>query len=112
MWELSDSDAVLREPESKVIRTRWVICNKGDSKSPDIRARLVAQEVNTYKSDDFFASTPPLEAKRLLFSEMACRRKTDDGRDLELLFIDIRKAYFNAIPKRKLHIFVPKELGQ
>ena len=66
VWELSDARKVFGNSDSKVIRTRWVICNKGDAEKPDIRARLVACELNTYKSDDYFASTPPLEAKRLL----------------------------------------------
>ena len=39
------------------------------------------------------------------------RKKTPDGRDLELHFVDIKKAYFNGIPRRRLHLFVPKELG-
>ena len=84
VWELSDARKVLGDGESKVIRTRWVICNKGDAGRPDIRARLVACELNTFKSDDFFASTPPLEAKRLLFSQLASQRFHPDGRPLEV----------------------------
>ena len=110
VWELSDKTA-LSYPQSKTIRTRWVITNKGDNEHPDVRARLVEQEVNTYKSDEYFASTPPLEAKRLLFSELASKRKLKDGRALEISFIDIKNAYFNAVPKRRLHLFVPREMG-
>ena len=112
VWELSDARSVLGDSDSKVIRTRWVIHNKGDAGKPDIRARLVACEVNTFKSDDFFASTPPLEAKRLLLSQIASERRTPQGKPLEVSFVDVKKAYFNAIPKRKLHVFLPKELGQ
>ena len=80
-----------------MIRTRWVITNKGDAAKPDVRARLVACELNTYRSDEFFASTPPLEAKRLLFSEFACRRRDAKGIPLELSFLDIQKAYFGHL---------------
>ena len=66
--------------------------------------RLVAEEVSTYKSDEFFASTPPLEAKRLRLSQLATQRVLPDGRPLEISFIDIRKAYIHAIPKRRLHM--------
>ena len=45
--ELSDAKKVMGEEGSKVIRTRWVICNKGDASTPDIRARLVACELAT-----------------------------------------------------------------
>ena len=60
----------------------------------------------------FFAATPPLESKRILFSEFASKRCLPDGRPLELSFVDIRKAYFNGIPKRRLHLFLPREMGQ
>ena len=30
---------------------------------------------------------------------------------LKVSFVDIRKAYFNALPKRDLHVYLPKELG-
>ena len=88
---MCDAKALLDHKDSNTIRTRWVITNKGDIERPDIRARLVAQEVNTYKSDEFFASTPPLESKRLLLSHMATQRRLPDGRALEASFIDIKK---------------------
>ena len=44
------------------IGIRWVDINKGDSKSPDYRSRLVAKEINTGRRDDLFAAMPPLEA--------------------------------------------------
>ncbi len=49
------------------------MCNKGDSVEPDCRTRLVACEVNKTgeKNDLFHASTPPLEAKKALFSRFA-----------------------------------------
>ena len=85
------SDAML-EPESKVVRTRWVIQSKGDNVNYDARARLVACEVNTYKTSEFFASTPPLEAKKALFSQMASARVDKLGRPLELSFVDVKRA--------------------
>ena len=80
VWELSDAQKAIGDAEAKTIRTRWVICNKGDAACPDIRARLVATELNTYKSDDFFASTPPLEAKRLLFPNLQPDEPTGQGK--------------------------------
>ena len=47
----------------------------------------------------------------MLFSQMATQRHLPDGRPLELSFVDIKKAYFNGIPKRKLYLFLPRELG-
>ena len=42
--------------------------NKGDRVNPEVRARLVAKEIKTSKREDLFAATPPLEAKKMLFS--------------------------------------------
>ena len=72
---------------------------------------LVACEVNNSKSSDFFASTPPLEAKKLLFSDYASRRFAPNGDPLQLSFVDVKKAYFNAVPVRNIHLQFPRELG-
>ena len=86
--------------------------NTGDSENPDVRCRLVAQEVNKGSGgcEDCYAATPPLEAKRLLFSEWATK-KVRHGKKLKLSFVDIRKARFNGIPTRNLYIRLPAELG-
>ena len=93
--------------DSKVIHTRWVITNKGDTQKPDIRARLVACELNTFKSDDLFSATPPLEAKRVLLSTWARERKRH-GHHLKLHVLNVRKAYFNALPQRNIYIYIYK----
>ena len=51
--DISDAQHALGDSEAKTIRTRWVMCNTGDEDNPDIEARLVATELNTYNSDDF-----------------------------------------------------------
>ena len=53
----------------KPIGTRWVDVNKGDDKNPRIISRLVAQEINFKKRLDLFAATPPLECKKMQFSQ-------------------------------------------
>lgn len=111
VWELVEKSEAEKEEHFKLIRTNWVVCNKGDAQDPDVRARLVACEVNTYKSDLFHASTPPLEAKKILLSQMASERHDSNGAHLQLMFVDARKAYFNAKPRRALHLLPPKELG-
>ena len=76
VWEpVPVQDAKADSEDFRPIRTRWVISNKGDRQNPDIRARLVACEVAHSRNDSYYASTPPLEAKRLLFSIMASTRK-------------------------------------
>ncbi len=89
----------------RIVGTRWVCCNKGDSTNPDVRCRLVCQEVNTYDSDNFYAATPPLEALRLMLSFAA----EDQRRQVSL--VDISRAYFNAEIKRSVFVKLPPEAG-
>ena len=112
VWEITDASKLHKLKDPKVVRSRWVLCNKGDAANPNLRARLVACECNTSgtKEASFYASTPPLEAKKLLF-----RKYTDrpivNGKPMRLSFVDIKKAYFNGIPKRNVLMRLPKELG-
>ena len=66
VWEAVPIQDALKERDAKIIGSRWVICNKNDPSNPDIRARLVAQEINTHADTSFFAATPPLESKSML----------------------------------------------
>ena len=61
------------------------------------------------KSDEFYVSTPPLEAKRLLFSEAATNRRFGKY-EKKLLFVDVRKAYFNAKVGRPTSVELPPEM--
>ena len=64
VWQLCSQEEMKKIPDYILVRSRWVLCNKGDRDDPDVRARLVACEVNKDgKNDAFSASTPPLEGK-------------------------------------------------
>ena len=62
-------------------------------------------------NDEFYAPTPPLEAKRLLFSEAATCRRTGKN-EKKLLFVDARKAYFNAKVDRPTYVELPAEVSR
>ena len=91
------------DPQGKPIGARWVLCSKSDNSDPDVRARLVAQEVSTYNDDNFHVATPPLGANKLLFSQWATEQWRSGSR-LKLSFIDVRKPYFNGVPSRRLYV--------
>ena len=99
-WEDMQND-----PDRVIVGGRWVTHNKGDAENPRCRGRYVAQEVNTSGDADpsFYAATPPLEAKRVLMSRWASERKRH-GRHLKLHLLDVRKAYFNGVPKRSIYV--------
>ena len=115
IWQLEDLHKVKQMADVVNVRTRWVLCNKGDADNPDMRARLVACEVNkTGKEDASWASTPPGESKKILFSMYASRRNAtiaNGTAPLQLSFIDIKKAYFNGVPTRDIYMSLPAEIG-
>ena len=92
VWKGVDSSAAKRD-HHQPIRTRWVICNKGDAEHPEVRARLVACEINNYTDESglFYAATPPLEAKRMILSESATKRRSPPGKPLQVSFLDIKR---------------------
>ena len=111
VWKLSTVAEMEKIPDYILVRSRWAMCNKGDADTPDCRARPVSCELNKDgKVDAFSASTPPLEAKKLLFAKYASTRKKG-SKPLRLSFVDICKAYFNAIPERAIYMKLPKEMG-
>ena len=93
---------------SKLITTRWVDINKGDDENPKYRSRLVARELNTHDQTGLFAATPPLEAKKVLFS-MAMTQRGDQKEDKKLAFFDVSRAYFYAPATRNVYIKLPDE---
>ena len=110
VWKALSLKDALSEPKAKVVGTRRAICNKNDASEPDIRARLVAQEVNQYAEDSVCAATPPLEALRLLMTQRATQQWHNNNR-LKIPFIYVRKAYFHCLPTRKIIVCLPPELG-
>ena len=61
----------IKDADAKIIGSRWVVCNKNDTHNPDVRARLVAQEVDLQGDTSCVAATPPVECKRMLLSQYA-----------------------------------------
>ena len=97
------------------ISVRWVDVNKGDELNPRYRSRLVARQLKaTDKSGTcYFAPTPPLEALRTVLSFAASTigtwrpdyRPRSESR-MQILFLDISRAYFNAKVDSEVPTFV------
>ena len=110
---------------------RWVDHNKGDEQSPNVRSRWVAKDIARWKDDAMFAATPPLEAVRLLLSDLATRRRAHAGHSgnvhehigmsagerrrtgqRKALFIDVRKAHLHAFANRDIYVVLPPEVAE
>jgi hypothetical protein len=81
----------------------WVDAGEGDEEKPEHKRRLLANEIKRDKRKDLFAATPPLEAKKMLFSLLASMPGS------RLNFGDVVRAYFHAKARRKVYVDLPAE---
>ncbi len=107
VWKRARVTECWQETGKPPIGSKWVDVNKGDEKKPLIRSRFVVKEIATYKSDDFFAATPPLEALRLLLSMAA-----SSGHDIKVEVLDARKAHLHAFADRTVFVKLPPEVDE
>ena len=104
LYEKVPKSECYRKTGKAPITLRWIDINKGDHNSPNYRSRLVAREINTYKRDELFAATPPLEALKMITSMTATGNKED-----VLMVNDISRAFFHASVTRDVYVQLPKE---
>ena len=95
--------------EAKIIGTRWVDTNKGDSVNPECRSRLVGREFNLGQDDTLDAATPPLEALRVILSNAASWHKDGKKMTRSVSISDFRRAYLYAKATRVLYVRIPQE---
>ena len=65
------------------------------------------KKFNNGRDDTLYASTPPLEALRVVISWAAA--KIADGSRREVMINDVSRAYFNAQSTRDIYIEIPEE---
>ena len=103
-------DIVLRSDAAKkgcrVIRTRWVMANKGSDDNPQIRARWVAQEFRGRCGDkhEYSSETPDLALVKAVIAHAA---RWTERRDTVVAVFDVRRAYFYAEEKRDTFVELP-----
>ena len=91
----------------KVITTKRVDTNKGDTSRPNYRSRLVAREVKYDKRLDLFSATAPLETLKFLCS--MCARGQTGPEPYRFAVIDVKRAYFYALVRIPIIIEIPIE---
>ena len=121
VWEVVPESECRHITGRDPISVRWVCTNKGDHANPNVRCRLVARQIRHPGIDSVFAPTPPLEALRTVISFAVTqyegeKKKTwaPESEDrMQLSFIDISRAYFNAHvdPSEPTFVELPPEAG-
>ena len=93
------------------ITLKWIDRNKGDREHPNYRSRIVVREVKKQHAalpgHMLFSNMPPLEAVKILCSELATRKKNKKGRDLRLALYDISRAHFYGEARREIYVTLP-----
>ena len=96
---------VKKEPGMRVITTKWLDINKGESNIPNYRSRLVGRELNLPKTDDLFAGTPPLESLRFILSTCASRKGH------RVMAVDIERGISTRRPRAPSTSSYPRKIG-
>ena len=89
-----------KEVGKQILGVRWVDVRKADGTH---RSRLVAKEIKTYNAPELFAATPPIETLKYLM------RRAAQDRSLEIMHIDVTRAYFYADVSRDVYVRLPAE---
>ena len=103
-----------------ILDTTWSDTNKGTTENPEYRSRICAREIKRRQEKgleeqagtpaDLFASMPPIEAVRFVWSLYASRTRSKGGKPLKVGLFDVRRAHFNATATRTIYIEVPIEM--
>ena len=91
---------------SKVIRTKWVVTNKGTPEKPNVLVRWVAQEFKWMDAPDseHYAPTPGMELVKCVLSHVATAGR---NKDHIVAVVDVRRACFYAEPLPKTFVELP-----
>ena len=87
------------------IKTGWAETDKGQPGKPNVRARWVAKEYKAYARPELYASTPPLDALKVVLSEVA----TGERGGKVAALVDVRRAYFHAPARKRVFVELPPE---
>ena len=105
MYTRVSREVCLRETGRAPIKTGWAETDKGQPGKPNVRVRWVANEYKTHARPELYASTPPLEALKVVLSEIATGKR--GGKVVDL--VDVRRAYFCARARRKVFVELAPE---
>ena len=78
---------------------------KGQPGKPNVRARWVANEYKTHARPELYASSPPLEALKVVLSEVASGKRGGKA----VAPVDFRRAYFYAPARWRVFVELPPE---
>ena len=108
-WSERSVEECWRVTRKAPVSVRRVATSKGGLEDCLVRSWLTARDFKGRRRGERFAEAPPLEAKRLLISRAATRRR--DGWFRKMFSIDVRRAHLNPKCEEDVYIELPGECG-
>ena len=94
---VSRSEA-LNDPDGSFVKVKWVRTNKGTAAQPNIRCRLVAQEMGYgQRIDEFFSGTSSLMSTKMAIVHAANGRRG-------IMVMDVKCAFLYGVCRRRIYI--------
>ena len=105
VYEYVSRDQAIHDEGGKFVKVKWVRVNKGTSRDPVVKCRLVAQELGYgQRMDELFSGTPSLLALRLALVHAVM----GEGRRC-LMILDVKCAFLYGACKRTIYIELPAQ---
>ena len=102
-----ETRAVAMNDELGKFVVKWVRTNKGTAMDPEVRCRLVAQELGYgQRMDELFAGTPSLMAVKLILHHAA---KGGGGAEQGIMVLDVKRAFLYGQIRRRVYIELPQQ---
>ena len=80
---------------------------QGTTELPIKNRREVKKQHGALPGHMLFSNMPPLEAVKILCSELATRKTSKKGRDLRMALYDISRAHFYGEAQREIYVTLP-----
>ena len=104
VYEYVTRSEALNDPEGIFVNVKWVRTNKGTYEDPNIKCRLVAQELGYgQRVDELFSGTPSLQAMRLVILHAAKGGRRHRG----IMVLDVKCAFLYGQCVRRIYIELP-----
>ena len=103
VYGYANRQTAVEDPEGVFVNVKWVRVNKGTRQQPQIKCRLVAQELGYgTRMDELYANTPSLSCVKLAMVYAAQRHKAR-----KLMTLDVKSAFLYGAARRKIYIELP-----
>ena len=99
---MSRSEA-LNDPDGSFVKVKWVRTNKGTEAQPNIRCRLVAQEIGyVQRFDELFSGTPSLISTKIAIVHAAKEERA-------IMVMDVKCACLHGVCRCRIFIDLPRQ---